>query len=337
MMRVALVGAGGMAGVHADCYSKIDVAQLCGVFDIRPGAAATLANSFGTQAYSDFDAMLEEVRPDVVDVCCPTPWHVDYVCHAASRATELGIRGISTEKPMGRTLDDCDRMIAASELAGIPLFVAHVVRFFPEFALAKREVEAGNVGRPASVRTRRGGPMPRAWEDWYANFDRSGGAILDLIIHDFDWLRWTFGEVERVYARGLTDTHLPAFDYALVTLRFKSGVVGHVEGTWADPGGFKVTLEIAGDAGLLEYNANQPTGVPFKAAYAAKEGVSSRSGVALPESPTGNNPYQLELAHFMDCLERGAAPCILPQDGKEAVRIALAAIESIRTGQPVTL
>ena len=177
--------------------------------------------------------------------------------------------------------------------------------------------------------------MPRAWEDWYADFSRSGGTILDLIIHDFDWLRWTFGEVERVYARGLSDTQLPAFDYSLVTLRFKSGVIGHVEGTWADPGGFKVTLEIAGDGGLLEYNANQPTGAPFKAALAAPDGP--QVGVALPESPTGNNPYQLELAHFLDCLERGITPCILPQDGREAVRIALAAIESIETGKPVHL
>jgi predicted dehydrogenase len=335
MMRVALVGAGGMASVHAGCYHAIENAELAGVLDIRPEAAEALAGKYGAKAYTDFDTMLAELRPDVVDVCCPTPWHVDYVVRAAELADELGIKGISTEKPMARTLADCDRMIAACEKAGVPLFVAHVVRFFPEFALAKREVEAGNVGRPASVRTRRGGPMPRAWDDWYADFDRSGGAVLDLIIHDFDWLRWTFGEVERVYARGTGTSQLPSFDYALVTLRFKNGTIGHVEGTWADPGGFKVTVEIAGDGGLLEYNANQPTGAPFKAAL--NVGTGARAGVAVPESPTGNNPYQLELAHFLDCLERGATPSILPQDGKEAVRIALAAIESIQTGEAVTL
>jgi len=335
MMRVALVGAGGMAGVHAACYNDIPGATLAGVLDTRPDAAAELAGRYGAKAYTDLDAMLDEIRPDVVDVCCPTPWHVDYVCRAAERAAEIGIRGISTEKPMGRSLADCDQMIAACELAGIPLYVAHVVRFFPEFALAKREVEAGNVGIPASVRTRRGGPMPRAWDDWYADFKRSGGLVLDLIIHDFDWLRWTFGEVERVYARGLGESQLPAFDYALVTLKFCNGVIGHVEGTWADPGGFKVTLEIAGDGGLLEYNANQPTGTPFKAALNTSNGP--QGGVAIPESPTGNNPYQLELAHFLDCLERGATPSILPQDGREAVRIALAAIESIETGKPVIL
>jgi predicted dehydrogenase len=177
--------------------------------------------------------------------------------------------------------------------------------------------------------------MPRAWNDWYAQPELSGGCILDLIIHDFDWLRWTFGEVERVFAKGLVKTQLPAFDYALVTLRFESGAIAHVEGTWADPGGFKVTLEIAGDEGLLEYNFNQPTGAPFKAALNVEDGP--RAAVAIPESPTNANPYQLELAHFLDSVEAGVTPSITPQDGRASVQIALAALESIETGQAVTL
>lgn len=335
MLRVALVGAGGMAGVHAQCYSDIENAQLVGVMDIRAEAAQALANRHDAKAYTDFDLMLSETRPDVVDVCCPTPWHAGYVCEAAKRAAELGIRGISTEKPMARTLEECHKMTVACEQAGIPLFVAQVVRFFPEYLLAKSQVDAGAIGKPAAIRTMRGGPMPRAWNDWYAQFDLSGGLILDLIVHDFDWLRWTFGEVERVYARGLTDSKLPAFDYALVTLRFKSGAIAHVEGTWNDPTGFKVKLEIAGDEGLLEYNFNQPTGVPL--GIALRDADETRAGVALPESPTGNEPYQLELAHFLDCIERGVTPSITPKDGTEAVRIALAAIESARTGQVITL
>lgn len=324
-----------MAGMHAGCYGNLPQAELVGVMDTRMVAASALAGKHGAAAYTDFEAMLTETRPDVVDVCCPTPWHVDYVCAAAARAKELGILGISTEKPMARSLDQCDRMIEAADAAGIPLFVAQVVRFFPEFSLAKQSVEMGRIGKPAAVRTRRGGAMPRAWDDWYGDFKRSGGLVLDLIIHDFDWLRWTFGEVERVYARGLADSKLPGYDYALVTLRFKSGVIGHVEGTWNDPGGFKVAFEIAGDEGLLEYNFNQPTGSPIRIAVQRDEGPAA--GVAVPESPSGINPYQEELAHFLDCLERGVTPSITPQDGRAAVRIALAALESIHTGRPVTL
>lgn len=177
--------------------------------------------------------------------------------------------------------------------------------------------------------------MPRGWNNWYADYPMSGGCILDLIIHDFDWLRWTFGEVERVYAKGLLDSQLPEHDYSLVTLRFASGAIGHVEGTWADPGGFKVGIEIAGDKGLLEYNFNQPTGVPFKAAFAT--GPGPRAAVAVPESPIAINPYQAELQHFVDCVEWGVTPSITPADGLAAVKIACAAIESIETGQPAVI
>lgn len=335
MLRVALVGAGGMAGVHATCYSRIENAELVGVLDIRPEAAQALARKHGVKAFEDFDTMLTELRPDVVDVCCPTAWHAEYVCRAAERAKELGIKGISTEKPMARTVEECERMAKACEEAGIPLFIGQVVRFFPEYTLAKQQVESGSIGKPAAIRTRRGGPMPRAWNDWYGNFELSGGLILDLIVHDFDWLRWTFGEVERVFARGLTDTKMPEYDYALVILRFKSGAIAHVEGTWNYPAGFGVNFEIAGDEGLLEYSFNQPTGAPVTKVLRGND--ETRAGVALPESPTGVDPYQMELAHFITCLEQGTTPIITPQDGIEAVRIALAAIESINTGKPVTL
>ena len=335
MLRVALVGAGGMARTHAGCYAAIPNAVLVGVMDIRGEAAQELAALHGATAYTDYGAMLTETRPDIVDVCCPTPFHVGYVCGAAERAAEFGIRGISREKPMGRSLEDCDYMIAAAERAEIPLFVAQVVRFFPEFALMKQQVDAGAVGKPAAIRTRRGGRMPRAWDDWYADFARSGGLVLDLIVHDFDWLRWTFGEVERVYARGTGDSRLPAFDYALVTLRFRSGAIAHVEGTWNDPSGFKVSVEIAGDAGLLESNFTQQNNAPFRSALAAATGPGA--GVDVPESPVAVNPYQAELQHFCDCVEAGVTPSITPQDGRAAVQIALAAIESVQTGKPVTL
>jgi UDP-N-acetylglucosamine 3-dehydrogenase len=335
MFRVAMVGAGGMATMHTRCYSQLPDAGVVSVMDIRGEAAKKLADSVGAAAYDDFDNMLAETRPDIVDVCVPTPWHADYVC----RAAETGLHGIVVEKPMGRTVADCERMIAACESAGVPLFVAHVLRFFPEFAAAKAQVDAGAVGEMAAVRTRRGGPFPRAWENWYGKLDWSGGLVLDLIIHDFDWLRWTFGEVERVYAKGLAGKAGAGAeveqDYALVTLRFKSGAVGHVEGTWADPGGFKVSFEIAGDQGLLEYNFNQPASPPFVAALAASDG--ERVGVPVPESPTAANPYQLELEHFLYCLKRGVPAGVTPRDGLEAARIALAALESIRTGKPVTL
>lgn len=335
MFDIALVGAGNMASTHGRGYLNLPNARVVGVMDTNRERGEHLAGLGSTRYFADFDEMMEATKPDVVDVCVPTQFHADYVCRAAAYKP----KGIVVEKPMALTVADCERMIQACDAAGVPLFVAHVLRFFPEFATANAQVDSGAVGQPAAVRTRRGGPLPRGTDNWFAKPAESGGCILDLIIHDFDWLRWTFGEVERVYAKGLAASRPEVDeverDYALVTLRFASGVVAHVEGTWADPGGFKVAFEIAGDEGLLEYNFNQPAGAPLVSALGESE--SGRAAVPVPESPVAVNPYQAEVAHFLDSLERGVPAMVTGRDGLEAVRIGLAAIESARANKVVTL
>ncbi|MEP6755070.1 MAG: Gfo/Idh/MocA family oxidoreductase [Chthonomonadales bacterium] len=334
MVKVALVGAGGMASIHARGYAALPNADLKGIMDIRPDVARNLANPLGAKGYSNFEEMLSEIEPDVVDVSVPTPFHIDYVLAALKSSA----KAVIVEKPMARTVADCRRMIDAATDAGKPLFVAHVLRFFPEYAEARRQVLNGAVGNPATVRMRRGGQFPMGWENWYGKTEWSGGVPLDLIIHDFDWLRWTFGDVTRVFAKALSSKSTDEYvsrDYALVTLRFESGVVAHVEGTWADPGGFKVAFEIAGDDGLLEYNFNQPASPTLLAALVTDP--DQRVGVPVPDSPVAVNPYQAELEHFLHCLETGEKPIVSPEDGLAAVAIAEAANESAKTGKPVQL
>jgi len=317
-----------MAKVHGAAYAKMANAKPVAVVDIRKEAADELAASIGAQGFTDFDAMLQAVDPDVIDVCTPTPFHKPYVLKAA----EAG-KHVITEKPMGRSLDECREMIATTDKAGVKFMVAHVLRFFPEFAAAKAQIDAGAVGKPAIVRTTRGGGFPTGSDDWYANVEMSGGLILDLIIHDFDWLRWCFGEADRVYAKGLAHSRLDHIDYALVTIRFKSGVIAHVEGTWANPSGFTVKFEVAGDQGLLDFYNKETAPVTV----AQKDGGAKKAGVTIPESPTAQNPYYLELQHFIDCIEGDCAPSITAEDGLRAVEISLAALESLKTGKPVSV
>ncbi|MDO8683669.1 MAG: Gfo/Idh/MocA family oxidoreductase [Armatimonadota bacterium] len=328
MQKVAVVGAGGMGNVHCAAYTDMPNVELVAVMDIRTEAAEATSKLHGCKPFTDFDEMLSAVNPDVIDVCTPTPWHKEYVLRAADAK-----KHIVTEKPMARTVEDCYEMMEAAKRAGVKFMVAHVLRFFPEFATAKAQIDAGAVGKPAVVRTSRGGGYPFGSNDWFGNFEWSGGAVLDLIIHDFDWLRWTFGEVERIYAKGLIERNLKHMDHALVTLRFKSGVIAHVEGTWLNPTGFVVTFEVVGDGGMLQFS-NQ-TAVPLVVARTKTE--EKEAGVPIPESPTMQNPYFQELQHFIDCVENGAKPCITPEDGMRAVEISLAALESIRTGLPVNL
>jgi len=303
-------------------------AKVAAICDPRADVAEEVAKSFSARVFTDVEKMLAEGEIDVVDICTPTITHADYVKAAAAAG-----KHVSCEKPLARTVEQAEEAVKACEDAGVTLFIAHVLRWFPEYRKLRELVKSGAVGEAVEVRTSRGGPLSRGISDWYADLKQSGGAVLDVVIHDFDWLRTCFGDVKRVYARGLYESGIPRMDYALVTLRFESGVIAHVEATYARPSGFVTSVEIAGNEGLLNYR--NMDSMPIVIECRAKEGMSS--GVIVPESPTAYDPYYLELEHFITCLEEGRTPDVTPRDGVEAVRICEAALTSITTGEPVVL
>jgi UDP-N-acetylglucosamine 3-dehydrogenase len=328
MQRVALIGAGHMGRVHAEAYAAIPNAELVAVCDVGQEAAEELAAKYSAQPFTTTKALLAGVEADVFDVCTPTNTRLEYIKAAAAAG-----KHVCSEKPLARTTGQALEAVRVCSDAGVVLFVAHVLRWFPEFRKMHDMIGAGTVGEPVIVRTSRCSAYPRGTDNWYADMKRSGGVALDMIIHDYDWLRWCFGKVRRVYARGLYESNVQGIDYALVTLRFESGVIAHVEGSWARPDGFMVNVEVAGTEGLLSFSNTGAT--PLVVELKAKG--EDTTGVTIPESPTAVSPYYLELEHFINCLEEGRKPDVSPDDGLEAVRVGEAALRSIGTGRPVAL
>lgn len=328
MPRIGLIGAGGMGRTHATSYSKIEGAQLVGVADIIPERAQAVADQYGARAYSSANELLEAGGMDVVDVCVPTPAHVEVARQCLAARIPLII-----EKPLAYTTAEARALVHDFRAAGVPLLVAHVVRWFPEFVSAREQIQAGAVGEPAVVRITRGGPFPRATQNWYSDFSQSGGVPLDLMIHDFDWLRWCFGDVERVTASSLMgQIGTKNKDYALAVLRFKNGVIAHCEGTWAHTDGFRVNIEISGDKGVMDRTSLYPN--PFRLRQDAGE---DQPAMAVPESPMEENPYTLELREILDALLTGTPARVTADDAVSAVEIAEACLKSAATGQPITL
>ncbi|WP_059103012.1 Gfo/Idh/MocA family protein [Shouchella shacheensis] len=333
MVRVLVVGLGTMGSTHAASFAAMENVQLMGVVDKNAKLVNTLAKKLDTKGFASFEeaASYLEGQIDVVSVCLPTNQHATYV----KKAADIGA-DVICEKPLARQLGEAREMMDYCKKKGSKLFVGHVVRFFPEYVKAKAVMEEGKVGEVAVARTMRGGPFPRASENWYANYDSSGGLILDMIIHDFDFLRWTFGDVERVYAKNLAGTtgeNEAMKDYALVTLRFKSGVIAHVEGSWAHKQ-FHTSFEFAGKDGVISYSSAKEK--PVVTERIAEEGEAS-GGVSVPESPLAQSPYDRELHHFMDCIQTGKEPVVTAEDAYKAMEIALAALQSIEEKRPVSL
>jgi predicted dehydrogenase len=324
MVTIGIVGAGFMAGTHADRYAAIPDADVAAV--AAPNTAPSFVAERGLDAavYDDPVAMFDRTGLDAVDVCTPTPTHRALVTAAAERGLD-----VFCEKPLARTVAGAEAVAAAVEEAGVTAMVGHVVRFFPEYAAMRRQAVEGEVGVPGLARARRLSPFPD-WgrDDWYADEARSGGVFLDLSIHDFDYLRWLFGEVERVFARRRS---WDGRQHGHATLRFADGAVGYVEGSTAQPPerGFRTELEIAGGAGLLEYDSADPE--PLAVATGAdREGIGN-----LPENPLRRDGFHRELAAFVESVASGAEPPVTIADAAAAVRVAVAANRSAERGVPV--
>jgi predicted dehydrogenase len=316
-----------MGTLHAGGWAKTP-ACLAAMYSSYPDKVRQVAHDCGTRAVDSLEALIE--MADVVDICTPTHLHHEMALKAAAAG-----RHIVCEKPLARTVEQAEPMIAACEKAGVKLLVAHVVRFFPEYAQAKVLVDRGEIGRVGVVRLRRASSLPTWPEDnWLMDEEKSGGMMLDLMIHDFDYARWVAGEVESVFAKNVKST-LPGEqrDYALAILRHTNGALSHIEGGWAYPSDmFRTALEIAGDGGLIEHPSG--SSVPLQV-HLTRTGKTTASRV--PTSPMIEDPYVTEIKHFYDVIANDAVPRVTAADGLAALRIALSAIESARTGQRVAV
>jgi predicted dehydrogenase len=321
MKRIGVIGLGGMGRTHCSKYAQMPDVEVH-AYDIHPERTEA-SRALGTQPVASEEDLLSSV--DALDICLPTDLHLEYVEKAAANGLHVLV-----EKPLGLTLPQCEKMLEVTNKAGVTLMPAQTVRFFPDYAEGHRQVSAGAVGAVAAVRMHRGGRAPGGEGKWFHDFDRSGGVLLDLAVHDFDWLNWTIGKVVRVFSKSVrlgagrwANESEQIGEYALTTLSTENGAVAHVATTWLDPSGFRTAFEICGNHGLLEYDSRQTPALR----------VATEDGQRLESRPApSDDPYYLQLSEFVACLEGDREPSVSAEDGMRAVAVSLAAIESAKSG-----
>jgi predicted dehydrogenase len=328
-IRVGIVGTGVMGRTHAAAWA-VAGATIAGFVSKDEASAQELAAQHQGQVYGDLPSLIADV--DVVDVCAPTHRHHEIVLAAAAAG-----KHVVCEKPLARTVAQGQEMIAACEEAGVKLMVAHVVRFFPEYAQAKVQVEGGAIGQTAVLRLTRGSFRPKkAVDNWFIDYEKSGGMMLDLMIHDLDYARWVAGEVDTVFAKKISSSHPgSSVDHGLAILKHRNGTISHVEGSWAYPPPlFRTRFEISASNGLIQFDSDDTAAITLHLRQAEEEGIPD---VALPGSPLNESPYTTQIKAFYACLANDTAVPVTGADGLAALQIALAAIESAETGRPVAL
>jgi len=328
-MKVGIVGVGFMGTTHAAGWAETP-AEIVGFTAETQQEGGVLAEKYNAKVYSSLEEMLPDV--EVVDICSPTHLH-----HEMALKTAAAGKHVVCEKPLARTTEQAQEIVAACREAGVQLLVAHVVLFFPEYALARSAVAQGQIGKPGVIRLHRGSYRPKKPAgNWFLDEEKSGGILMDLMIHDYDYARWVAGEVESVSARRVTELHPDApVDYGLVILSHRSGALSHIAGGWAyPPPAFRTHLEIAGDRGLIEFDSDGTA--PIRNLI-LKSNRSDAPDVALPSSPVSESPYTTQIKEFYSALAEGKTVRVSATDGLVAVQIAEAALQSAHSGQPVRL
>ena len=321
-LRVGLIGAGFIGERHLAAWRAEGVDVV--VLDKDPARSSALAERLGATVVPTIEALLAAAA--VVDICTPTHLHAP-IAIAAARAG----RHVICEKPLARTLADGEAMLAAAKDADVRLLVGHVVRFFPEYAAARQAVLAGAIGELAVLRLTRASSRPRQPADhWFFDHARSGGIILDLMIHDLDYARWVAGEVVSVACRSAIFERPDAgVDHAVAILTHASGAISHVSASWAyAPPTFRTAFELAGSHGLIEQDSDRTAPVE----RSLQDGGTSGRATALAETAFNGDPFRLELVEFARAIAAGVEPRIDGADALATLRLALAADESARSG-----
>lgn len=317
MTTVGIIGAGGISGVHIGGWLQLGVDVVVHSLE---GAPELVARYGGTVAASLDDLL---ARCDVVDICTPTYTHRALVEAAAAAGCH-----IVCEKPFALTVEDTEAMIATCAAAGVGLFPAHVVRYFPEHAVVHDAVERGALGTLAVQRYDRQGGMPVS--PWFLDEELSGGIIMDLMIHDMDFARWNAGPVASLRAvRSVPDRSGTVA--AQVVLTHASGSVTSIGGVWsARPVAFRTRFEVAGTGGVLRYDSATSPTTWVNGAVAGADGYA-------PKAAIGESPYLTELREFLTAFQGGPQPRVTTADGLQAVRLADAARRSLALGEAVTV
>lgn len=321
-LAIGIIGAGRIGNIHTETVAfRLPEAAPLAITDINRAAAEKLAARCSIpKVAASSDEILADQNIEAVLICSSTSTHAGLIVQAAQAG-----KHIFCEKPIDLDLSKVDATLAAVQKAGVKLQIGFNRRFDANFARVRQSVTSGEIGRPQLVHIISRDPTPPP----LAYIKTSGGIFLDMTIHDFDIARFLIGdEVEEVYTAAgvLVDPEIGRagdLDTAVITLRFRSGVIGTIDNSRKAAYGYDQRVEILGSDGAVATGNRYPNETVISTGAAIRRDLPFHFFMdRYTESFTS------ELRAFVHAVREDRPTPVTGMDGREALRMGLAARRS---------
>lgn len=343
MLRVGIIGCGNIARTHAEAVAATPTAALAACCDADLARAQALATEFGAEIATDsLDDFFAKGQLDAALVCTPHPVHERLVVACAGAGVN-----VLCEKPIAIRLEEADRMIEATDAAGVAFGVIFQRRFWPAAQRIRRAIDDGLLGKLTF-----GSSYSHLWrpesyfasDSWRGKWETEGGGVMmNQAVHMVDMLQWYMGPAAEVYGRIATLRHgayIDVEDTVAATVVFETGALGSIEAfTTIQPDyGFRVIVR--GDNGATASLQETPEGTQgVNDLWTFEPGAGARAAWEATEIGRPGFPefHQLQIAEFLDAIRAGRAPAVTGRDARNSLAIILGIYESSRSGMPVQL
>ena len=299
-VKVGICGFGGLGHVHADSLSQMPDVEVVAICDKRQEQLKTaeVKTNLDTairpfdiskcRTYANYRQMLKREKLDVVVTALPTDLHAKVAIHALDAGCH-----VFSEKPMALTLKECDRMIAARDRNNRELMIGQCLRFFTEYDFLLDAVRKRTYGKLNSlVMERIGGYARWSSENWFNDHHRSGGAILDLHLHDADWAHHALGKPAGIFAAAIVG-ETGGFDDVTAIWDYPDGAIVTMRCSWMYAG-FTMNFRAMFEKAIVEFGF-----APDPALHVIHRENDAREKPALPPAA----PYAGEMKYFLQCVQ----------------------------------
>ena len=345
-VKIGQIGLGFMGTTHYRIHNSLPYAQVTAVADVeeekRKGDISSVIGNIGNddnskpldfsnvEVYDDPLEMIQKADIDIVDITVPTPWHAEYILAALKAG-----KHVFSEKPLCRNLEEMQQIQAAVQASDKFFNCGLCVRAWPEYNYLYEQMKAGAYGKLLVANFRRLSPTTEFnlnWKNWYMNADWSGGAILDLHLHDTDFITYLIGKPKAVtsFGRNLNSDH--GIDHVVTRYEYGDGTLVLAEGGWgaARSVPFEMSFQVIFEKATVRL---EPSG-QLKVYWT--DGKIDTITIDTQNLPTG---WHQELAYFDKCVLDGVTPdkYQTPQSVFDSYRVLCAERESVAQGKTIAL